>query len=138
VSELVVIGPPGVGKGIRGQWLGVSLSRGQGVDHSALLDVSAELIAEGMSGRKGGESSGRMDQLKYDPPPSADRGEDGERLLQRSDDRQIVVRPGLTEYVALTAPLVAWCSSKGLLRQVDGVGALDEVTAALFRAIGAN
>jgi adenylate kinase len=137
VSDLAFIGllDPSAGQG---QLFGVTLARGQGLDRAALLDASDELIVEGMSGRRGGESSGRMDQLKYDPPPSADRGEDGERPLQRLDDRQSVACPRLTEYAAITAPLVAWCSDTGLLRQVDGVGAFDEVTAALFRTIGAN
>lgn len=135
MSDLAIIGSLDAAKG-QDQGL-LALARVQGVDRAALLDVSVELIGERTSVRSGGESSGRMDQLKYDPPPSADRGEGGERPLQRND-RQSVARPRLTEYAAITAPLVAWCSNTGLLRQVDGVGAFDEVTAALFRTIGAN
>ncbi len=108
------------------------------VDHVVLLEVPDELIVERITGRRVGETSGRIFHLKYDPPPSPDRGEGGERLLQRADDREDVVRKRLAEYSALTAPLVAWYANKGLLRRVDGVGALDDVTAALFRAIGAN
>lgn len=111
---------------------------GRRIDHVVLLEVPDELIVERITGRRVGETSGRIFHLKYDPPPSPDRGENGERLLQRADDREDVVRPRLTEYSAMTAPLVAWYSTKGLLRRVDGVGALDEVTATLFRAIGAN
>ena len=103
-----------------------------------LLEVPDELIVERITGRRVGETSGRIYHLKYDPPPFPDRGEGGERLLQRSDDREDVVRSRLTEYAAMTAPLVAWYSNKGLLRRVDGVGPLDDVTAALFRAIGAD
>lgn len=111
---------------------------GRRIDHVVLLEVPDELIVERITGRRVGETSGRIYHLKYDPPPFPDRGEGGERLLQRSDDREDVVRPRLTEYAAMTAPLVAWYSNKGLLRRVDGVGALDDVTAALFRAIGAD
>jgi adenylate kinase len=111
---------------------------GRQIDHVVLLEVPDELIVERITGRRVGETSGRIFHLKYDPPPSPDRGENGERLLQRADDREDVVRPRLTEYSAMTAPLVAWYSNRGLLRRVDGVGALDEVSAALFRAIGAN
>jgi adenylate kinase len=111
---------------------------GRRIDHVVLLEVPDELIVERITGRRVGETSGRIFHLKYDPPPSPDRGENGERLLQRADDREDVVRPRLTEYSAMTAPLVAWYSNRGLLRRVDGVGALDEVSAALFRAIGAN
>jgi len=111
---------------------------GRRIDHVVLLEVPDELIVERITGRRVGETSGRIYHLKYDPPPLPDRGEHGERLLQRADDREEVVRSRLTEYAAMTAPLVVWYSNKGLLRRVDGVGALDEVTAALFRAIGAN
>ncbi len=115
------------------------LSRaGKRIDDVVLLEVPDELIVERITGRRVGETSGRIFHLKYDPPPSPDRGEGGERLLQRADDREDVVRKRLAEYAALTAPLVAWYANKGLLRRVDGVGALDDVTAALFQAIGVN
>ncbi len=106
------------------------------VDHVVLLEVPDELIVERITGRRVGETSGRIFHLKYDPPPFPDRGEGGERLLIRGDDREEVVRPRLANYAALTAPLVSWYGSKGLLRRVDGVGAVDEVTAAIFRSIG--
>jgi adenylate kinase len=83
-----------------------------------------------------GESSGRIYHIKYDPPPSPDRGEGGERLLVRDDDREEVVRPRQVAYAAQTAPLVAYYATKGLLRRVDGVGSVDEVTSAIFRSIG--
>lgn len=111
---------------------------GKRIDDVVLLEVPDELIVERITGRRVGETSGRIFHLKYDPPPSPDLGEAGERLLQRADDREDVVRKRLAEYAALTAPLVAWYANKGLLRRVDGVGALDDVTASLFRAIGVN
>jgi len=101
-----------------------------------LLEVPDELIVERITGRRTGETSGRIYHIKYDPPPFPDRGEGGERLVVRDDDREEKVRTRLVEYSAMTAPLVAWYGSKGLLRRVDGVGLLDDVTAALFRSIG--
>lgn len=109
---------------------------GRGISHVVLLEVPDALIVERITGRRVGETSGRIFHLKYDPPPFPDRGEGGERLLIRDDDREEVVLPRLANYAALTAPLVSWYGSKGLLRRVDGVGAVDEVTAAIFRSIG--
>jgi len=115
------------------------LSRlGRSIAHVVLLEVPDALILERITGRRVGETTGRIYHLKYDPPPSPDRGEGGERLLLRDDDREEVVRPRLVNYSALTAPLVAWYGNKGLLRRVDGVGAVDDVTQAIFRAIGAR
>ena len=111
---------------------------GRSIAHVVLLEVPDALILERITGRRVGETTGRIYHLKYDPPPSPDRGEGGERLLLRDDDREDVVRPRLVNYSALTAPLVAWYGNKGLLRRVDGVGAVDDVTQAIFRAIGAR
>ena len=111
---------------------------GRAIAHVVLLEVPDALILERITGRRVGETTGRIYHLKYDPPPSPDRGEGGERLLLRDDDREEVVRPRLVNYSALTAPLVAWYGNKGLLRRVDGVGAVDDVTQAIFRAIGAR
>ncbi len=109
---------------------------GRRIDDVVLLEVPDELIVERITGRRTGETSGRIYHIKYDPPPFPDRGEGGERLVIRDDDREEKVRTRLVEYSAMTAPLVAWYGSKGLLRRVDGVGVLDDVTAALFRSIG--
>lgn len=109
---------------------------GRGIAHVILLEVPDELIIERITGRRVGESSGRIYHIKYDPPPSPDRGEGGERLLIRDDDREEVVRPRQVAYAAQTAPLVAYYANKGLLRRVDGVGSVDEVTSAIFRSIG--
>lgn len=110
---------------------------GRSLDHVVLLEVPDELIVERITGRRTGETTGRIYHLKYDPPPSPDRGEGGERLLTRSDDTEEVVKPRLAAYSAQTAPLVAFYANKGLLRRVDGVGSLDEVTTRLFASIGA-
>ena len=109
---------------------------GRGIAHVILLEVPDELIIERITGRRVGESSGRIYHIKYDPPPFPDRGEGGERLLIRDDDREEVVRPRQVAYAAQTAPLVAYYATKGLLRRVDGVGSVDEVTSAIFRSIG--
>lgn len=109
---------------------------GRGIAHVILLEVPDELIIERITGRRVGETSGRIYHIKYDPPPSPDRGEGGERLLVRDDDREEVVRPRQVAYAAQTAPLVAYYANRGLLRRVDGVGSVDEVTSAIFRSIG--
>ncbi len=112
--------------------------RGRAIGHVVLLEVPDTLIIERITGRLVGETTGRIYHRQYDPPPSPDRGEGGERLLVRDDDREEVVRPRLANYAAQTAPLVAWYGNKGLLRRVAGVGAVDDVPQSIFRAIGAR
>jgi adenylate kinase len=109
---------------------------GRELDHVILLEVPDALIVERISNRRVGETTGRIYNLKYDPPPSVDRGLGGERLVQRDDDREDVVRKRLAAYAAQTAPLIAFYANKGLLRRVDGVGTVDEVTARLLKSVG--
>ena len=110
---------------------------GRDLSHVVLLEVPDELIVERITGRRVGDTTGRIYHIKYDPPPFPDRGEGNERLLVRNDDKEDVVKSRLAAYAAQTAPLIAFYANKGLLRRVDGVGSLDEVTSRLFRSVGA-
>jgi adenylate kinase len=55
----------------------------------------------------------------------------------RSDDTEDVVRRRLEVYFEQTAPLTAVYAQQGLLVQVDGMGAVDEVTSRVLAALGA-
>jgi adenylate kinase len=62
------------------------------------------------------------------------------RLLRRAqegraDDTEDVVRERLRIYREETAPLAATYRERGLLRQVDGVGTVQEVTARLVSVL---
>ena len=65
------------------------------------------------------------------------------RLLKRAeiegrvDDTEDVIRRRQQVYVDETAPLAAVYRDRGLLRQVDGMGDVDTVTARLETALGA-
>jgi adenylate kinase len=54
----------------------------------------------------------------------------------RADDNEEVVRNRLEVYREQTAPLVEYYRSKGLLKSVDGMAEIDEVTAAIRKAVG--
>jgi adenylate kinase len=53
----------------------------------------------------------------------------------RPDDTPEVLKQRLAAYRAQTAPLVAYYAGKGQLRTVDGMAPIDEVTAAIGRAL---
>jgi adenylate kinase len=63
------------------------------------------------------------------------------RLLKRAhtegrdDDTEDVIRHRQDVYVEQTAPLVHVYSDRGLLRQVDGMGAVDEVSERILAAL---
>src|SRR5690606_3878022 len=64
-----------------------------------------------------------------------------ERILRRAeiegraDDTEEVIRTRLQVYASSTAPVTAFSVGRGLLRQVDGMGEIDEVTARLIAAV---
>jgi adenylate kinase len=59
---------------------------------------------------------------------------DGE-LYQRDDDRPETVRARLEVYREQTAPLIDYYRQAGLLKEVDGAGDMEAVSAALLEAI---
>jgi adenylate kinase len=73
---------------------------------------------------------------------TADTDEVVARLLNRAreqgraDDTEDVIRRRLEVYTEQTAPLTAVYSERGLLTQVDGMGAVNEVTSRILDELG--
>jgi len=59
----------------------------------------------------------------------------GGKVILREDDTETAINRRLELYEKETEPLVAWYMAKDRLAPVDGVGAPDEVTARVLRAI---
>lgn len=60
---------------------------------------------------------------------------DGTPLKQRTDDTEAVVRNRLAAYREQTAPLTAYYAKSGLLHEMDGTGAMDEVNEQLTKLV---
>ncbi|QRZ62097.1 adenylate kinase [Rothia sp. ZJ932] len=71
----------------------------------------------------------------------ADNDELVQRLLNRaaeqgrSDDNEEVIRHRLKVYEEETAPLVALYTERGIVKQIDGLGDIDEVTERIMDAL---
>lgn len=52
----------------------------------------------------------------------------GTEFIRREDDRAETMQKRLAEFHAQTAPILPYYKNKGILRQVDGMAAIDEVT----------
>lgn len=105
-------------------------SLGQEVDHVVQIDVPRDLLIERAVFRRTDVNTGRIYHLKYSLPPP------GAVLEHRSDDHEDKVVTRLDQYDAMTAALLPYYAARGLLRRVDGVGKMDEVTGRLLAAIG--
>jgi adenylate kinase len=59
----------------------------------------------------------------------------GGKLMQREDDREKTVRHRLEVYHRQTQPLMAFYGERGLLREIQAEGSLDEVTERAIEAL---
>jgi adenylate kinase len=183
--RIVLLGPPGVGKGTQGQRLSESrgwplISTGEmlrraiadrtplGLEAQALIDrghlvpdevmigivrdrIDAEDAALGFildgfprtvpqADALGGILRDRGAHLDRVLSLSAPEDEVVRRMLHRgrSDDTEATVRRRLVVYREQTAPLIEYYRGLGRLREVDGLGSMDEVHAALVAALAAD
>jgi adenylate kinase len=106
--------------------------RGQKLDFVLALEVPRELLIERAVLRRTDKRTGQIYHLKYSPPPP------GADLEHRADDREEVVRKRLDTYEAMTAELLPFYESLGILRRVNGVGSMGEVTERVLSALGSK
>ncbi len=109
------------------------------IDHVLEIAVSDEEIITRLSGRRVHPGSGRVYHVEYNPPKQAGADDEtGEALIQRDDDQEETVRNRLTVYHDQTRPLVDFYRDlEGVeYHQLDGVGAVDEVTRHIMSVLG--
>jgi len=61
----------------------------------------------------------------------------GTEFKRRADDNEETVRTRLASYHAQTAPILPYYTEKGLLKAVDGMAGIDEVTTQIEGVLGA-
>jgi adenylate kinase len=111
---------------------------GRKVDRVVALEVPEEAVVERISGRRVCLACGQTYHVRYSPPPPSGRcGACGaDKVVQRGDDTEEKVRTRYREYQESTLPILEHYAPTGVVKRVDGVGAMDEVTARVIDAIG--
>jgi adenylate kinase len=111
--------------------MGLSLNRVLSVQ------VPRAVVIERLAGRRNCKNCGALSHMVFNPPKKAgvcDRC--GGELYQRQDDEEETVVNRLKVYEKQTAPLVNYYRERNLLREIDGVGAVDEIRGRVLSALG--
>ncbi len=116
------------------------------IDYVVEIDVPDAEIIKRMSGRRVHLGSGRTYHVTFNPPKVAGKDDvTGEDLIQREDDKEETVKKRLDVYHAQTEPLVdfykKWQATGEAAApkhvRIDGVGSVNSITQAIFKALGA-
>lgn len=112
---------------------GILADLGQPLDCVLRFSIDEEEVVRRITGRRACQDCGRNYHVDFDPPPQGDTCSCGGKAVQRKDDTEDVVRNRLDVYHRQTEPLEFFYWQRGLLRDVDAVGSVEDVTK---RALG--
>lgn len=116
------------------------------IDAVVELAVDDEEIVKRMSGRRAHLSSGRTYHIDYNPPKREGLDDiTDEPLVQRTDDKEDVVRNRLSIYHDQTEPLINYYSSWAkagttgapTYKKIDGIGDVSDVRDEIFATLDA-
>lgn len=115
------------------------IERGEQLDTALLIKVPNEFILERMTGRRVCPSCGASYHVKFNPPTSEGKCDlCGSEVIQRKDDTVETVKERLDVYERETQPLIEFYNDKGLLSEVDGTKAINEVFKRICEMLGNN
>ena len=107
------------------------------VDVVLNITVPEDIIVKRLSGRRVCPSCGAVFNVDNNPPKAegvCDRC--GDDLIQRDDDRPETIAQRFATYREKTEPLIAFYGGKGLVREVDSSGSVEETEANTVTALG--
>ncbi len=96
------------------------------------LEVRDEVIVARLSRRRVNKLTGENYHLDFNPPPP---DVPPELIIQREDDRPEVIRQRLEAYKKRTEPLKVYYRKKGILREINGEGTIEEVFERILRVL---
>jgi adenylate kinase len=98
--------------------------------------VPEDVLINRLSGRWTCREAGHVFHEKYNPPRQPGICDyDGSELYQREDDKAETVKRRIRVYLEQTQPLIEYYRQRGVLVEIDGQQAIDQVTSNLLAAI---
>lgn len=109
--------------------------RGERVDLALYMDVPEDDLVARMASRRICAGNGHVYNIASNPPREPGVCDlDGSPLIQREDDREETVRARMAQQIPPLKDVVDHYRATGVLRTVDGLRSIDEVTAQLLDA----
>jgi adenylate kinase len=116
---------------------GILGTRSADVGLVPFLNADPDVLVERLSGRLTCRAGGHVYHRKFNPPAVNGKCDvDGSDLMQREDDKAETVSRRLRVYMEQTSPLINHYKAEGKLVEINGELPVEQVTAALERAIG--
>jgi adenylate kinase len=112
-------------------------ARGKAIEAVIELAVDDDALVERIAGRFTCArcGAGYHDKFKPVQTPGVCDVCGGTEFIRRADDNAETVRARLEAYHGQTAPLLPYYRARGVLRTVDGMGDIDEVTRQIDRVL---
>ena len=101
------------------------------------VQVPENVLIERLAGRRTCRQCGALCHVIFNAPKVpgiCDRC--GGELYQRDDDKEATIANRLDVYEQQTAPLIDYYRKRGLLREINGVGDIDEIRARIGAVLG--
>ena len=119
MNRLLIVGPPGAGKGTQA----VKIAEKLNIPAISTGDIFRKNIKEETD--LGKEAKSYIDSGNLVP----------DSVTNRTDDNEEVIRHRLKVYEEETAPLIAIYRERGIVKEVNGLGEIAEVTERILSAL---
>ncbi|WP_157215698.1 adenylate kinase [Flavisphingomonas formosensis] len=110
---------------------GILASRGRTLDHVIELEVNEDALVDRITGRFSCAKCGEGYHDRYKLPKVAGVCDvcGSTEFKRRPDDNEETVRTRMAEYRAKTAPILPIYEARGLVKRVDGMADIEQVSA---------
>jgi len=110
----------------------------KGADYKVVyFEVPLQAVIERNAGRWSCPNCGAVYHVKFNPPKQAGLCDKcGEKLYQRKDDNEEVIKTRFVVYEEQTAPLIKYYEQKGKLLKLNASADISEVCSRLLKVLG--
>ena len=110
---------------------------GRQIDYVINFDIDDRVVLERISGRLTCPDCGKSYHIKFNPPKVENTCEVcGSKLIVRNDDNEESAKIRLTNYYALTYPLIDYYKEQGKLVSVNALQDIDQVSKDIANILG--